>query len=269
MPIAERKVLSSSGFPSFRSVKSEAADTGVNMVVFGPPGVGKTTFVGDLYKTYPGQVLMFDIDIGRESIRDMDVHFAEPPAYLAALEAGESTEGISRKLTWQELRAYLDTALALKDQSPYKVYAFDSLSSIYYELLFPVVEKKLGPGKDGRQYYFEAQKMLVKFIRDAKSLAEYGIHTVFTGHVKEETDGEITHTRLGLPQGIRNEILLTVNHVGYLTRKRNSETREIHFTPPRKVEGPKIRQTRTGKQVPLVMDDPSLDRVINMLKEGN
>ncbi len=269
MPLANKTVVSSAGFPSFRSVKSDAAATGVNMMVFAPPGVGKTTLLGDLGRIYPNQVLLFDIDIGRESIRDQEIHFAEPPAYLAAVEAGEPTDGISRQLTWTELRGYLDTALALKDKSPYKVYAFDSLSSIYYELLFPYVENKFPNVREPRQLYFEAQKTLVKFIRDAKSLSEYDIHTFFTGHVKEETDGEITHKRLSLPQGIRNEILLTVNHVGYLDRVKNTETRHLSFTPPRRVEGPKLRQPRSGKQVPLEMDNPTLDKVINMLKEGN
>jgi len=265
----ERKAPLGASFPQFRSVKDDAAATGINMVVFAPPGIGKTTFLASAAKLYPNQVLLFDTDIGRESILDMDVHFAEPPKYLEAVANGQPTEGISRQLTWQELRGYLDTALALKDNSPYKVYGFDSLSSIYYELLFPMIERKMASAKDARQLYFEAQKEMTKFVRDAKSLCEYGIHTIFTGHTLEEKDEEITNVRLALPQGIRNQILLTVNHVGYMNRKKNSEDREIYFTPPRRVEGPKLRQPKTGKQVPLHLDNPDLEGIIRMMKKGS
>lgn len=266
MPI-ERKVVTPAAFPQFASVKDENADTGINMVVFGPPGVGKTTFAASVKLARPDEgVLIFDIDVGRESVRDLDLHYAEPPKLLAARAAGEATEGIDRKLSWQELRDYLDTALALKGTSPYKTLIFDSLSSIYYELLIPKVV-----GSEVKKvewpHYAEAQRLLTKFVRDAKSLCEYGINTIFTGHVKEENDGEITNVRLGLPQGVRNEILLAVNHVGYLTRARNSETRELHLTPPKRVDGPKFRQTQSGKQAPLLISEPTMGKLLDNLKK--
>ncbi len=268
MPLANKTVVGAIGFPTFPNTKQDGYAQGFNGVIFGPPGGGKTSFIASIKDYRPDErVLLFDFDIGRESIVDMDVDYALPPGFLEAQAAGESTEGISRKLTWPETRAYLDTALALKDKGPYKTYAFDSLSALYGEILFPFVEKKMGSGKDGRQYYFEAQKLLIQFVRDAKSLSEYGINTIFTGHVKEEVDGEITNIRLGLPQGIRNEILLAVNHVGYLDRKKNSEIRELHMAPPRRVDGPKLRQTKSGKQAPLVYEDPTMGKLLEALRK--
>lgn len=265
MPPADKKVIAPASFPAFPKIQDIADEVGFNGVIFGPPGVGKTTFISGFAKF--GPMLLFDIDAGRESVLDVDNLFvAERPSVAEARANGEDVSLMDKQFTWAELRAYLDTALALKGDSPYRTYAFDSLSSIYYELLFPVVEKKMGPGKDGRQYYFEAQKMLTKFVRDAKSLVEYGINTVFTGHVKEENDGEVTNIRLALPQGVRNEILLGVNHVGYLARAKNSENRELHFAPPRRVDGPKLRQTRSGKQAPLVLPNPEVGTLINNLK---
>lgn len=268
MAFADKKVVTPSAFPAFSSVKDETAETGLNMVIFGPPGVGKTTFAASIKLARPDDlVLIFDTDVGRESIRDLDVKFAEPPKLLAARASGESTDGIDRKLTWQELRDYLDTALALKGTSPYKTLIFDSLSSIYYELLLPKVV-----GSEVKKvewpHYAEAQRLLTKFVRDAKSLCEYGINTIFLGHVKEETDGEVSNIRLSLPQGVRNEILLIVNHVGYLDRKRNSEERELHFTPPKRTTGPKLRQTQSGAQAPLVYSDPTMGKVLDSLSKG-
>lgn len=266
MPIAG-KVLTPSGFPAFASVGDNVGKMGLNILIFGPPGVGKTTFAGNIAKLQPNEVLLFDTDIGRESVLDLPLHVAEPPKLLAARAAGEDEEGISKKLTWSELRAYLDTALAMRDKSPYKTYIFDSLSSIYYELLVPKVTNREGkdPVKMEWPHYAEAQALLTKFIRDAKSLSEYGINTVFLGHERGEQDGEITNVFLSLPQGIRNEILLTVNHVGYLQRKKNSEDRELHLAPPRRVSGPKVRKTQSGPNIPTIIDNPSLDGLVKML----
>lgn len=264
MPAASKTVVTPATFPTFATAKDLAQQVGFNGVIFGPPGIGKTTFISGFARL--GPMLLFDIDAGRESVLDVDdLYIADRPSVAEARAKGDDVSGLDKKFTWEELRAYLDTALALKGESPYKTYGFDSLSSIYYELLLPKVV-----GSETKKvewpHYNEAQRILTKFIRDAKSLCEYGINTVFTGHVKEENDGEITNVRLALPQGVRNEILLAVNHVGYLQRAKNSETRELHFTPPRRVDGPKLRQTRSGKQAPLQLTDPTASTLLENLR---
>lgn len=265
MALASKTVASPAAFPTFAKVKDLAALTGFNGVFFGAPGIGKTTFISGFAKL--GPMLLFDIDAGRESVVDVDNLFlAERPSIAEARAAGTDISGMDKKFTWDELRAYLDTAVALKGDSPYKTYGFDSLSSIYYELLIPKVTKS-ETAKVEWPHYAEAQRILTKFVRDAKSLCEYGINTVFTGHVKEENDGDVTNVRLGLPQGVRNEILLAVNHVGYLGRAKNSEVRELHFTPPRRVDGPKLRQTQSGKQAPLTLTDPTASGLLDNLRK--
>lgn len=258
-------VASPAAFPTFSKIKDLSTEVGFNGVFFGPPGIGKTTFISSFAKL--GPMLLFDIDAGRESVVDVDNLFlADRPSIAEARAEDIDISGMDKKFTWDELRAYLDTALALKGDSPYKTYGFDSLSSIYYELLIPKITKS-ETAKVEWPHYAEAQRTLTKFVRDAKSLCEYGINTVFTGHVKEENDGDITNIRLALPQGVRNEILLAVNHVGYISRAKNSETRELHFTPPRRVDGPKLRQTRTGKQAPLMITDPSAAGLLENLRK--
>jgi len=245
--LANRTVVGATSFAGARHIRDDTAK-GLNMVIFGPPGCGKTTLAASIKEAQPdGQILLFDTDLGRESVEDLDVEYLLPTS-------------------WDELRSYLDLAISLREDSPYKTYIFDSLSSIYYEHLVP----KVAGGELKRfelQHYLEAQRILAKFVRDAKSLREYGINTIFTAHQKEITDGTI-NVRLALPEGIRNEILLCVNHVGYLGRGKDNKTRELWFEPPTKRhEGPKIRQTRSKGTVPSVMPDPTMKKFLEALKK--
>lgn len=250
MALANRAVAGAVSFEGARHVRDDTAK-GLNMVIFGPPGIGKTTLAASIKEAQPdGQIMLFDTDLGRESVEDLDVEYILPTS-------------------WDELRSYLDLAISLREDSPYTTYIFDSLSSIYYEHLVPKVCG--GEGKRFElQHYLEAQRILAKFVRDAKSLRESGINTIFTAHQKEEDDDGTVNIRLSLPQGIRNEILLCVNHVGYLTRGKDNRTRELYFEPPTKRhEGPKVRQTRSKGTVPTVMPDPSMKKFLEALKASN
>lgn len=240
------RVVAASGFPEFKRLTDEQGAMGVNMVVFGPPGVGKTTFA--LTAQGHSETLLFDVDKGRESVLDVDARY----------------ESIS---DWQTLRDRLDTALALKGDSPYKTLVFDSLSSMYHELIL----SRVAGGQEKQpqlQHYGEAQRILVKFVRDARSLSEFGINTVFTGHVLEERDDDLVNIRLALPEKVRDQVLLTANHVGYLEYQAKTDSRVLHFRPPRRVTGPKFRQTRSGEQMPLQLTNPTMSTIFDHVKKG-
>lgn len=249
--MSERRVLGAKkplSFPTTKKLVEVSEDLGFNGLIFGQPGVGKTTLALTAQGSkYGGNVLLHDADRGKESI--VDVEGAE---YYTV----ES---------WDQLRSALDAAIALKGDSPYQTHVFDSLSSIYYEHIKPKVLK--GEKKMEWPHYQQAQDLLTTFVRDCRNLAEYGVNTVFTGHVKEEKDDDIVNVRLSLPQSVRNEILLIVNHVGYLDRARNSEVRELHLTPPKRTQGPKFRQPRSGEQLPLLIKDPNLGQIFTSLRE--
>lgn len=247
-----RRVVKPKGFSPTQKLTDSDKAIGFNGVFFGPPGVGKTTLALTAQgTTQGGNVLLHDADQGRESV--LDVAGAE--YYVPQ--------------SWKELRENLDTALALKGDSPFKTHVFDSLSSMYHEHLMPMIEAK-SANRDGRALYGEAQKEMTKFVRDARSLCEYGINTIFLGHQKEDrVDENTVAIRLSLPPSLRNDVLLVVNHVGYLSRVRRSEDRELQFTPPNaKVEGPKLRQTRSGEQVPLKMENPTMGKLFDLLRNS-
>ena len=246
-----RKVVKPRAFSPVQKLTEDTRKMGFNGVFFGQPGVGKTTFsLSAQGTTYGGNALLHDADEGRESVLDVEADYYIPR-------------------TWRELRENLDTALALKDDTPYQTHVFDSLSSIW-TLLMEHMEKTNG-NKDGRAVYYAAQKELVKFARDAKSLCEYGINTIFVGHVVEDkpSEDEPALIRLALPPKTRNEILLVVNHVGYLDRVKRSEDRVLYLKPPNtKTEGPKFRQTKSAEQIPLEITNPNLGNILTQLREG-
>lgn len=250
------RVISTAGFPQFKKLTEDEGALGVNMVVFGPPGVGKTTFALTA-QDHPAarEVLLIDADKGRESVLDRDVAYTVPES-------------------WDEARGLLDTALSLKGESPYKTLVFDSISSLYAELLFRKITKS-DDGKLSLPQYDEAGRVFMKFMRDAKSLCEYGINTIFIGHVEEERENigsaaepsYVTNVKLSLTNKLRDKVLLSVNHVGYLEYQAKGDKRVLHFRPPRRVSGPKFRQTLSGEQMPLQLENPSMADIFNHVRK--
>lgn len=249
--MALNKVVSAKGFPEFKKLTDADAVPGINMIIFGPPGVGKTTLaVGAQGTELGGNTVLVDVDHGRESVLDVQgVEFFVPES-------------------WAELRGVVDTAMALGADSPYKTWVFDSLTTIYHKLILPKVTGSQ-TSQVQLQHYGEAQRLLLKLIRDCVDLCEAGINTVFLGHVREEkTSGDILEIFLNLPEKVRDLAIAEVNHVGYYTRDRKEiSKRLLHFEPPRRVNGPKIRQTRTGFNMSLEIENPSMGNIFNELRK--
>jgi len=255
------------GLPQFKKAGDFSGATGMDAVIFGPPGIGKTTFLATAQDSEFGKdLLWFDIDSSVVTLEDRD-DIAIWPDRLTDPD-----------VTWQKFRKVVDdiikAAKANPKEFPFKTLGFDSITSIYYDLILPkVVGSKEAQPHQGQ--WGEANRILIKFMTDVMQLNSLGINTIFLGHVTEEKEvideekgSYIIHLRLsGTPKG-RDEILRTVGTVGYYDWDRRFQNRELKFKPERKVDAPKFRQPQSGPQMPDKLVNPTMDDLFRYARRG-
>lgn len=255
------------GLPTFRKAGDFAGAIGMDTVIFGPPGVGKTTLLATAQDSELGKdLLWFDIDSSVVTLEDRDD---------IAIWPDRTTDP---DVTWIKFRRVVDDLLKAAKADPqkfqYRTWGFDSLTSIYYDLIIPkVVGSKEAQPHQGQ--WGEANRILLKFMTDVMVVNSFGINTIFLAHVKEEReiiDEEkgtyITHLKLSGTPGARDEVLRTVGTVGFYDWDRRFQNRELRFRPDRKVDAPKFRQPKSGTQVPDKLVNPTMDDLFRYARRG-
>jgi AAA domain len=228
---------------------------GLNALIFGPPGSGKTTFGASATNSpdygAPLLLLNFDGDIG--SLGDRDDIMTWP------------RDGKIKG--WSHAAAFL-SSLARRSH-PFKTILFDTVNSMY-DLAYKSVIESGNPSRDKRQIYGDANDKVLAVIREwAMYSRENGLNVVFICHSEERQDGEDgpIYLRPSITPGVIKGVYQCISTVGCLIEMPGiGHKRKLYLHNTAKIVA-KVHQPKTGAQLPLEIVQPDLGRMIEHVKK--
>jgi len=242
--------LLTTALPPGVKMASEYTDAdGVNLLVFGYPGVGKTTFITKAQDhEYGRDVILLDFEKGIRSVSDRD----DVAVYRPPNNNWNDVENIKRWL--------------LSADHGYKTIGVDTLTSLQQ-----LAVESVTSGQPSQPEWGKANEKVLKLVRDFKELSvTKGINVLFTAHAKEikDKDGDV-YIRLDLTPQVENGVQRIVDALGYLEVDPTGKTgtRNMLFKKTRKVLA-KYRQPESGPQLPLEIKDPSLGMILDHIHKG-
>ena len=218
---------------------------GLNLVVYGQPGVGKTMLAASAQDSELGRdVLIIDVEAGSRSIQDREDIRLFVPRY------------------WED---FVDVINYLREEEhTFNTVVIDTLSAAQTELATPFIAK--GPTPSQNEWgLINAQ--IIKMVRAFKQLAvQTGINIVFNCHEREEKDegtGKVL-IRPDLTPGACRALVATVDAVARYTYVRGVRT--LHFLSESDRFLAKFRQPLTGEQFPMEIEDPTMEMLLQYVR---
>jgi hypothetical protein len=223
------------------------------------PGSGKTTFCA-----VPG-ALIIDLEGGTEVIADRtDVMVwprRDPNTNKVPTPDWDALERLSNRLK--------------RGDHGFKVICFDTLTKAQKLSLSKVMKQSATPEQPTQPEYGRANILLGDMIEMWCGLArETGINVIFNVHaeeVKDEDTGSVL-IRMAVTPGLIKTVYQSVSSIGYIAEKpapaANKPTeRRLLLRNTNKVTA-KFRQPKSGPQLPLEIDNPSLETILEHRKKA-
>jgi hypothetical protein len=221
---------------------------GWSLALFGMPGCGKTTF------SAISGALIIDLEGGTEVIADRkDVMVwprRDPNTGKVPVPDWDSMERLSNRLK--------------RGDHPFKVLCFDTVSKGQKLSLQKVMKQSPTPEQPTQPEYGRANILLGDLIESWCGLArETGINVVFNVHAEEVKDEDtgVVLIRMSVTPGLIKTVYQSVSSIGYLAEDPKTSKRRLLLRNTNKVTA-KFRQPQSGPQLPLEIDNPSLENIL-------
>jgi len=243
--------------PGAMTAKEAAEGSGLNLVVFGYGGCGKTTLIANAQDSDAGKdVFIIDTDKGMQSLGDRE-----------DVVVWRGPDPTNKAMTWTDIVRIVEWLKTT--EHTYRTIGFDSISAAYRIALTEVMKASPTPDMPSQPEYGKANELVLSLIRDMKEAfsVQRGWNVVYTAHaeeVKDESTGMVL-IRLAVTPGVVKGIYQIVDAVGYLAESPKDRSRKMILKTTGKVVA-KYRQPQTGPQVPLELDNPNLGRILEHVK---
>lgn len=224
---------------------------GLNMVLFGVPGVGKTTLAAEAQDSpYGKDVFFIDVEGGTRSISDRpDITVWRPESWFQVKEVFD----------WLATESH-----------PYRTIVIDTLNELQSLGMKDIMETAKDPEWPGIQDWGKSTEQMARLVRAFLAFSqERGWNVIFTAHANEQKD-EVTGKLLirpNLTPKATERVCGLVDVVGYYSRDRDGN-RELLLEPTPSIVA-KYRQPLTGPQLPVKMINPSMVDILSHLREKN
>ena len=188
--------------PTIMSASEIVDQWGLNLALYGPPGVGKTKLISTAqdYEA-SAKLLIIDVEGGTRTIKDRtDISVTKPK-------------------TWKELQELYNWILK-EGKNEYKTIALDTMTHAQTLCLSHVLGKKEKPEfQDFGRVGILMSKMIQGFVSLSK---EDGINIIFSCHVRTDKDSQGTVYNISpdcYPK-VGKALMSQVDTIGYYTKKR-------------------------------------------------
>jgi len=239
--------------PKILTAGAAPVDT-LNILVYGPPGVGKTVFAGSTEDVAAARdVLFLDVEAGTMSIRDRK--------FL-----------IGHATTWNELKEVVNWFLSDPGAKKIKTVCIDSLTEVVKLATAQVIQDDMmrNPTRDvDLSTLQDWQRTILRVSRMVQLLRDAGVNFVATAlaaELKDELSGAVIK-KPALPGKLSDEIPGYFDVVGYLyidtTDKNNGAKRMLRVDPTYNILA-KDRSSKLGS----VVSEPTFSKVYDAIFGG-
>jgi len=223
---------------------------GLNLLIYGDPGVGKTTLCSTAQESAHGKdVLFLAAEPGTRSIADRD------DVKLISLLTYDDLKEIHEFLT--------------EGEHSFRTIVIDSLTEVQRLALESALQTAKDPAMPSINDYGRANELLIKAFRNYRNLAQdQGWTVIFTAlarDVKDESTGGISCWPALSPKAAEM-VCGSVDAIGHMALNKDG-ARVLRFVR----NGPyiaKMRQPHKGPQIPQEFVAPHLGKIIDTLHNG-